>query len=772
MSMLIVNFFDAVKANSSIKLVFVLVMSIFLSACGAGVGEEAALNNTSAVDSQTPTEGEEQPPVEVTSLQISSHPQALTIDAGENAIFTISASGGGTLSFQWRKGEQNIDGATANSLVLTNVSESDAALYDVVVSNSAGSQISLAALLTVNTPIIVIPTIDPVLITSQPQAITVDENASASFSVQVTGDGTITYQWLKDSQTINGATSASLNIASVSMSDAATYRVRVTNSQGSVLSSAVALTVTALPEPVAITSQPQAITVDENASASFSVQVTGDGTITYQWLKDSQTINGATSASLNIASVSMSDAATYRVQVTNSQGSVLSNAVALTVTALPESVAITSQPQAITVDENASASFSVQVTGDGTIIYQWLKDSQTINGATSASLNIASVSMSDAAAYRVRVTNSQGSVLSNAVALTVTALPEAVAIISQPQAITVDENASASFSVQVTGDGAISYQWLKDEQTINGATSGSLNIASVSMSDAASYRVQVTNSQGSVLSNAVALTVTALPEAVAIISQPQAITVDENASASFSVQVTGDGEITYQWLKDSQTINGATSASLNIASVSMSDAASYRVQVTNSQGSVLSNAVALTVTALPEPVAITSQPQAITVDENASASFSVQVTGDGTITYQWLKNGEIIDGENSASLSLNSVTSSDAGNYSVIVSNSIVSDAASLNVTVVQVTSSIELTWDIPQAREDGSDLPLWEINGYLIVYGNDENNLSNQLVVEGASNTMAQLLDLASGTYYFAIATVDSDGVQGAYSNVIQQSI
>jgi hypothetical protein len=313
---------------------------------------------------------------------------------------------------------------------------------------------------------------------------------------------------------------------------------------------------------------------------------------------------------------------------------------------------------------------------------------------------------------------------------------------------------------------------MKDGQTINDATSASLNFTSVSMSDAAAYQVRVTNSQGSVLSSAVALTVTALPEPVAITTQPQAITVDENASASFSVQVTGDGAISYQWMKDGQTINDATSASLNFTSVSMSDAAAYQVRATNSQGSVLSSAVVLTVTALPEPLAITTQPQAITVDENASASFSVQVTGDGEITYQWLKNGEIIDGENSAILSLSSVTSNDAGNYSVIVSNSIVSDAASLNVMVVQVTSSIELTWDIPQAREDGSDLPLGEINGYLIVYGNDENNLSNQLVVEGASNAMAQIVDLASGTYYFAIATVDSDGVQGAYSSVIQQSL
>jgi hypothetical protein len=207
----------------------------------------------------------------------------------------------------------------------------------------------------------------------------------------------------------------------------------------------------------------------------------------------------------------------------------------------------------------------------------------------------------------------------------------------------------------------------------------------------------------------------------------------------------------------------------------LNDAAAYHVVVSNSRGSLDSNSVNLSVTALPEPVVIVSQPQALTVDEQAAASFSVAVTGDGEISYQWLKDGGVIEGETSATLNLTSVTTSDAGIYSVIVTNSVgpvLSDAVSLVVTEVQVASSIELTWDIPQAREDGSDLSLGEINGYVIIYGTDVNNLDSQLVVEGASNTMTQLLDLAPGTYYFAIATVDSDGVQGAYSDVIQQAI
>lgn len=358
----------------------------------------------------------------------------------------------------------------------------------------------------------------------------------------------------------------------------------------------------------------------------------------------------------------------------------------------------------------------------------------------------------------------------------------AVLISSHPQSLTVEKGENAIFTSSASGGGMLSFQWRKDEQDIAGATGNSLVLVNVTEADAALYDVVVSNSVGSQYSLSALLTVTTpvviiepTIDPVVIVSQPKALTVIENSAATFTVQATGGGEISYQWLKNGATISGATSASLSLSSVSLSDAASYRVRVTNSQGSVLSNAVALTVTALPEPVVIITQPQALTVDEEASASFSVEVTGDGEISYQWLKDGGIIDGENLATLTLSSVVLGDAASYSVIVTGSqgpIVSDAANLVVTVVQVTSSIELTWDIPQAREDGSDLSLGEIDGYVIVYGTDANNLSNQLVVEGASNTSAQLLDLASGTYYFAIATVDSDGVQGAYSSVIQQSI
>lgn len=269
---------------------------------------------------------------------------------------------------------------------------------------------------------------------------------------------------------------------------------------------------------------------------------------------------------------------------------------------------------------------------------------------------------------------------------------------------------------------------------------------------------------------------------VQISSQPQSLTVEEGENASFSISATGGGILSFQWRKDEQNIAGATGNTLVLASVTESDAALYDVVVSNSVGNQYSLAALLTVTTpvvivdpTDEPIVIVSQPQALTVAENAAASFSVQVTGDGAITYQWLKDGEVLSGASSASLNITNVVLADAATYSVVVTNSqgsVVSESAALSVTPVQLTSSIELSWDIPQAREDGSALDLYEINGYVIAYGTDQNDLSNQVTVDGASVQSKIVENLVNGTYYFAIATVDSDGVQGAYSGVIEQSI
>jgi hypothetical protein len=85
------------------------------------------------------------------TLAITSQPSNQSVVTAATATFTVSASGTTTLSYQWRKAGANISGATSSTLTLSNAQASDAATYDVVVTNLSGSIISNSVTLTVTT---------------------------------------------------------------------------------------------------------------------------------------------------------------------------------------------------------------------------------------------------------------------------------------------------------------------------------------------------------------------------------------------------------------------------------------------------------------------------------------------------------------------------------------------------------------------------------------------------------------------------------------------
>ncbi|MDB6124071.1 MAG: Immunoglobulin I-set domain protein [Pedosphaera sp.] len=67
--------------------------------------------------------------------------------------------------------------------------------------------------------------------------------------------------------------------------------------------------------------------------------------------------------------------------------------------------------------------------------------------------------------------------------------------------------------------------------------------------------------------------------------------------------------------------------------------------------------------------AITTQPQGQTVEAGSNVTFSVTATGSNPLAYQWSFNGNPISSATLSSLTLTNVQSSNAGNYTVLVSN-------------------------------------------------------------------------------------------------------
>jgi CSLREA domain-containing protein len=169
---------------------------------------------------------------------ISSQPVSQTVCAGAQASFSVTASGTGPFTYQWRKNGTNIGGATDSTYSIAAVVASDAGNYDVVVTGACGSATSNLAALTVNLP---------PAITSQPVSLTRSEGQSATFSVTATGAG-LTYQWRKNGSNLAGATGSSYTIASVTSSDAGSYDVVVSGICSPSVTSAVAtLTVNTAP---------------------------------------------------------------------------------------------------------------------------------------------------------------------------------------------------------------------------------------------------------------------------------------------------------------------------------------------------------------------------------------------------------------------------------------------------------------------------------------------------------------------------------------------
>ena len=109
-----------------------------------------------------------------------------------------------------------------------------------------------------------------------------------------------------------------------------------------------------------ISVQPASQAVTSGTAVTFSVTATGDGTLGYQWYKDSTPISGATSSSYAIASASTSDAGSYDVVVTNSGGSTTSSSATLTIgsttTASCDTTYVDSVLSAVTTFETAIGS--------------------------------------------------------------------------------------------------------------------------------------------------------------------------------------------------------------------------------------------------------------------------------------------------------------------------------------------------------------------------------------------------------------------------------
>nr|WP_293844580.1 immunoglobulin domain-containing protein [uncultured Arsenicibacter sp.] len=178
-----------------------------------------------------------------------------------------------------------------------------------------------------------------------------------------------------------------------------------------------------------------------------------------------------------------------------------------------------------------------------------------------------------------------------------------------------------------------------------------------------------------------------------------ALCVGSALSLTVSASTSSNGTVAYQWLKNGQPLSTPQNTSvLSLSSLTANDAGSYAAVATNGCISVTSSAFSLTVNTL---AGFTQQPAtASAVCTDATVSIAVSATGtpaagQQSLNYQWFRNGNLLQGQNNAALTLTDVTAPQAGSYSVVVTgacNSITSTAFSLSVTDLASLSISSIT--------------------------------------------------------------------------------
>ncbi|EEF63093.1 family 20 glycosylhydrolase [Pedosphaera parvula] len=254
------------------------------------------------------------------------------------------------------------------------------------------------------------------------------------------------------------------------------------------------------------------------------------------------------------------------------------------------------------------------------------------------------------------------------------------AIQTQPTNQTAQCSGNASFFVGTSGVG-LKYQWyLAGTGAIGGATNSVLTLSGVSMAQSgSSYTVIVSNTLNSVTSQVAVLTVTdTVPPIVtlngsATISLPQGTPfIDPGATAmdscAGSVPVTMSGTVDVNSIGTYHLFYLATDPSGNSATNSRT----VVVQATNG------------------PPFIEQQPSDQIAQCTSPVVFSVIAAGAAPLSYQWyngalpLSDGAGVSGSSTATLTLSGTLLSQAGSYSVVITNSlnsITSRVATLTVS-------------------------------------------------------------------------------------------
>ena len=557
-------------------------------------------------------------------------PASMSKCVGQSATFSVTATGNGTLTYQWKFGAFNIPGETNDTYTIPSVQATHAGAYTVLVTDLDGSTLSAPPAFL---PVMPVPT-------ASVNSAAICPGGSATLTA-TTGASYPTYLWSPGGETTPSIT--------VSPAVSTTYTVTVTD--GNTGCSASASGQVSITPPPTVSVNSAAICVWGSATLTAT---TGASSPTYLWSP-----GGATTPEIT---VSPAVSTTYTVTVTDgvtgcsafASGQVgVSGVMANWALAGVASASSVYQGTALASranDGNRDGNYgNNSVFHSGTTAQDWWRVDlgaprpikrivltlrtdccgerntnlavRVYQGATTATTLLFATTNKTGTSFTTPLTidlpvTVEGqlvevqTLLANYLGLAEVQVFSAIFAPADLATLTVTPPANVSvpeFSVGILGpvSGALvpncgptpvfNYQWQRDGVDLAGAIYPTYTFTASPTNNSSLYRC-ILSVPGLSGTSAVA-TVTATPVAPWIITQPANLAVPTMSGPSaFTVAASGTAPLGYQWYSNGVALAGATATSYSVSNLPFGSAGSFTVVVSNLVGSITSAVAMLTVT--------------------------------------------------------------------------------------------------------------------------------------------------------------------------------
>ncbi len=623
--------------------------------------------------------------------QITDQPVSQSVCLGHDVQFSAQVIGSNVI-LQWRKnGEAIVENASANTaqLLLPSVDASDAAIYDLVVSNACNEG-------SVYTERVSLEVFDALAIEGQSSGVSLCKGAPLTLHVDAVGRYPM-YQWTFNGEAIvdnPSATTPTLVIDALQENASGIYQLDLTDACTNLSSMPMEVTVLS---PARIEQQPKAMTICSGANLTLDIEASGS-VGQYKWFFNDQLLENQTGAELQILAAQTFQSGRYRCQVFGPIECSIDpiNSEEVVVNVIP-ATAITKQPTNVIAAINGEAVFFVETNGTGNTddlyrTYQWyrgttmLSDDARFEGSTTPQLRIRSVQENDVPYYYYcRVHGACGDVISDNASIT---LPPIV-IDAQPSDVhqCIGSSVDIAISARTTQDISMRYQWYKNGQVLAGQNKQTLHLANLSSADDGAYYVaMVLGEKVSVYSRTISVKALTVPKIDPSILNQQIQSCESTYFTLTAATISGN-DLQYQWYLNGAVIEGAVDRQYIEYSIQAAASGSYSVRVSNGCSNTVQNIANVTVM---HSTVISAQPQAQTV-LNTGQALALRVVVSGShLQYQWYLNGRAINGATDA-VYQKLVGANDAGMYNVRVAGdcgSAISDNALVLVNGVSDVSN------------------------------------------------------------------------------------